>query len=336
MTIGKVINDYGINHSPYMGNLVNHLPMGQLALYQMTHSLDKVEEYSRFFTRKSAIDPVDTNVNPVDSLKDCVGKRNLYAACLLHTQAMVREKGVDASVREVLNQYPLGMSSGLFHVLIRLAYAVEGAGLEKDLAEEVARALAYYVTAYREVALLERRIPASDVADELTHLAKNPVIQQGLQRQPSLGKKMKFLYDNDVYKKEGFLIRGEETEKVPGLLSALVPVFMQSNNIVVLHCITGLHALLTLKLFFDDFEESLDIYTTCCLTHLLTVENLDDQQRIPEKTKLDWKTLFQEGSESRDVHTIKFTYTGHQLENTHGYDKEKLREAVRFRIEKNG
>ena len=78
----------------------------------------------------------------------------------------------------------------------------------------------------------------------------------------------------------------------------------------------------------------MDIYTTCWLMHLFTVENPDDQQRIPEKTKLDWKTLFQERSESRDVHTIKFTYTGHQLENKHVYCKSGFTQAVKFRIDK--
>ncbi len=336
MTIGTLINEFGKHYSPYMGSLVNHLPMGQLALYQMTQDLEKVEVYSQYFTNRYTIDPVETEVESADSLSDCVGKRELYSACLPLTQAMVREKGFEASVRYVLNQYPLGMSSGLFHVLIRLAYAVEGAEMERDLEEEVARALAYYVTAYREIKVLERRIPASDVVNEIIKLTENPLIRQELQEQPSMGQMMKALYNSDVYQKEGFLIQGEEREKVSGLLSALVPAFTQSNSIVVLHCITGLHALLNLKPFFDDFEESLDIYSTCCLTHLLTVEDLNYREGLPGKTENDWENMLQKGSESKDVHTIKFTYTGHQLDNRHGYDQENLKEAVRFRIEKNG
>lgn len=332
MTIGKMINDYGKKHSPYMGNLVNHLPMGQLALYQMTQNIEKVEVYSKKFVEMYSVDPVETDVEPAESIKECVGKRDHYAACLPLMQKTIREEGVEKSVRSILNQYQLGMSSGLFHVLIRLAYAVEGANINNELEEEVARALAYYVTAYREITVLERRIPHTDVVNETKQLHEDPSIQRILREAPSLGKKMKALYNSETYLNKGFLIQGEESEKVTGLLSVLVPAFIKSNDILVLHCITGLHALLNLRPFFDDFQKGLDIYTTCCLTHLLTLEKIDFSQEMPEKTEKNWETLMQKGSASRDVHTIKFTYTGHQLENKHGYQQSGLKGAVEFRV----
>ena len=39
MAISKIINYYGEKHRPYMGGLVNHLPMGQLAIYKMSNDL---------------------------------------------------------------------------------------------------------------------------------------------------------------------------------------------------------------------------------------------------------------------------------------------------------
>ena len=333
MTIGESINRYNKSYSPYMKNLVNHLPMGQLALYQMTGNVERAEEYAQYFTQRFSIDPVNPETESANSLAACVGKRDRYEECLPLTRDMIRKAGMKTAVTELLSKYMTGMSSGLFHVLIRLAYAVEGAELEKELEEEVARALAYYVTAYREAGRLERRIDPADILDEMMELTKHPDIRQILADQPTLGKRLKELYASDVYHDQGFLLEGTESEKAAGLLSLLVPAFINSNNMVVLHGITGLHALLNLKDVFTDFNEALDVYTTCCLTHLLTVDDLVIEPLTATREDLPWETLLINGSQSRDVHTIKFTYTCHQLEMRHGYTNAGLRNAARFRIE---
>jgi hypothetical protein len=332
MTIGDCINRYNEKYSPYMKNLVNHLPMGQLALYQMTDSVEKAEEYARYFTGRFQIDPVDQEAAPAASLEECVGMRDQYARCLPLTRKLIRDHGLAEAVAGILNPYMSGMSSGLFHVLIRLAYAVEGAELDESLEEETARALAYYVTAYREAGLLERRIDPEAAAAEMQALVNAPEIRALLEQHPSLGKKLKALYESPAYREKGFLFRGTEGEKVRGLLRILVPAFMRSNNIVVLHGITGLHALLNLKEHFQDFDRAFDVYTTCCLSHLLTVDKLDYHPLRASEEVPDWRFLLTAGSRSRDVHTIKFTYTCHQLENRHGYTGAGLQEAAAFRI----
>lgn len=338
MTIGDSINRFNRKYSPYMGNLVNHLPMGQLALYKMTRNVASADEYARYFTERFAIDPVETNSKPATSLDECIGNRSSYAACLPVISEIIEKQGVDTAVASVLNQYLTGMSSGLFHVLIRLAYAVEGAEIEEQLKEEVTRALSYYATGYRGAGLLTRNISPKDIVYEMQKLSTDPEVQHLLSQQPSMGKKMKALYDSDLYQDRGFILHGTEKDKVEGLLSFFVPAFLQSNNIVVLHCITGLHALMNLKKYFNDFDHAVDVYTTCCLTHLLTVDGLtfieSSNDHVESIVEISWNELFSQGSQSKDVHTIKFTYTCHQLELLHGFDQSGLKKAALYRISK--
>lgn len=333
MTIGELINTTGKQHSPYMGTLVNHLPMGQMALYRLTGNTEKSIEYTRYFTQRFRINPVKTGAAPIGSLEECLGNRGDYESCLMVAEEQAKKQGIESLISEILNIYPFGMSSGLFHVLIRLAYAVEGLRLEPVLEAEVLRALAYYVTAYREAGLLERRISTTDIFTEMDALANHSKIRKLLDEKSSMGQQLKALYGDDTYLHMGFLLSGSEAEKIQSLLSLLLPAFDQTVSIVVLHCITGLHALLILRPYFRDFEEAFDIYTTCCLTHLLTVEKLDYRKQETASESPDWDEIIRRGTASRDVHTIKFTYTCHELYLRTGM--EGLKQSVMHQINKN-
>ncbi len=228
MKITKMIDQYGKEYSPYMGNLVNHLPMGQLALYKLTEDIDRVEEYSKFYIDHFTIDPITGPSSVANSIEECIGKRELYEECLLIVEKEVEEKGLDSFIREVLNTYPLGMSSGLFHVLIRLAYAKEGMDLGEGLTEEVHRALAYYLTAYREVTPFTRRVPRSSGIEEMRKLQNASVVQSIYHKDLSRGMTMKHLYESDMYLEHGFLFDGKDEEKIQALLDICLPAFDQT------------------------------------------------------------------------------------------------------------
>lgn len=330
MTIGELIIEYGKKDSPYMGNLVNHLPMGQLALYRLSGNLDLVKDYSDYFKLKFQINQIKETTDKPDSLNACLGKRESYESCLMLVRERIMQEGKDKLVSEVLNQYPLGMSSGLFHVLIRLAYAVEGAELEEQLEEEVARALAYYITAYREASILNRRVPISEIYNEMNQLVGHKKIRKLLESQPSTGRQMKALYEDRTFMEMGFVMEGSEEDKIKGLISLLLPVFNQSSSIVVLHCVTGLHALVILKKYFNDFQNAIDIYTTCCLAHLLTVEDLTYSKPIEESVSLNWNEMIGQCLSLTDVHTIKFTYSCHELYQIYGI--EGLKKSAHFKM----
>lgn len=71
--------------------------------------------------------------------KTTIGQRELCESCLDLLNEAMASKGVEQMVEQMLKTYPLGISSGLFHALIRLAYAVEGYRVEPASLNEVAR-----------------------------------------------------------------------------------------------------------------------------------------------------------------------------------------------------
>ncbi|ABR47755.1 hypothetical protein Amet_1576 [Alkaliphilus metalliredigens QYMF] len=332
MKLSELINDYGKRHAPYMKGLINHLPMGQLALYQMTNDLQVVKSYSEYFQNSFNVNAVKAKYPRIDSIEACLGKRELYESCLALIDGEVEARGMNEVTHEILNTYPLGMSSGLFHVIIRLAYAIEGVQLEDALLEEAKRALAYYVTAYRGGSQFNRKVQSSHVIEEMNRLMSdsrfNPVISSSY----SMGQIMKTLYRDPEYLESGFLIEGNEEDKVRALLGLFISAFNNTSSIVVLHCITGLHSLLVLKDYFNDFEEALNIFTTCSITHQLTLGAIDLSNQNVQPVALSWNDIIKKGTESLDVHTIKFTYSCHELYKR--YAIEGLKGAALSQIRK--
>lgn len=331
MKISQVVNQYARIFSPYASGLVNHLPMGQLALYMMGNSIDKVASYSSNYVKRGNLDKIKDEFNPVESLSECLGKRDLYEACLLLTEKEIKLKGVEKVIAEVLNSYPLGISSGLFHTTIRLAYAVEGMSLDHDLEEEVARALAYYITAYREGSVFHKKVEASEFMENVEKIFNNTEIINLIKSKPSRGQKIHALYNDSKYMDMGPLIDGTIEEKAVNLLDLLLPIFDKTDSIVALHCITGLQALLVLEDYFNDFSYILDIMTTYIITHLLTVDNEGVPMDLEENKS--WDNIIKDSSNSTNVHTIKYAYSTSELYKK--YNIDKLRQSAQLRAMRN-
>ena len=330
MTIGNLINQYGKIYSPYQGDLVNHLPMGQLALYKMTQDLEKIKIYSEKYSQRTNINPIKSEYPKAKRIEDCLGKPELYEACLELIANKINPKNMNEYIYQVLNKYDLGMSSGLFHTIIRVAYAVEGVRIDGVLIDEVARALAYYVTAYKPAAIFPIGVKSESAVKEVGNLIQNPHIIRKVKSKKSLGQKLKTLYSDEIFMNVGFVIDGAREQKINTLLDILIPAYKNTNDIVVLHCITGLHALLVLKGYYDDLDRSIDILTTCIIVHLLTVDNIDITNNGEESTSISWEGLIKKGSKSSDVHTIKLTYSASELFKE--YENPGLKDIVLMRL----
>lgn len=330
MLIGSVINIYGEKHSPYMGGFVNHLPMGQLAVYKMTGDLEKVQDYSERFVSQYRIDSIKTDYSKAKSLEDCLGSKELYEACLDLLKDRVGEEEKDEFIRDTLNRYDMGMSSGLFHVLIRLAYSVEGYEMDRELLQEVQRALAYYITAYRKADVFKRKIKGEDIFTEIEKLYKDVNVRKVVDGKNSLGQKMKSLYEDEHYLKAGFVVEGSLEEKMRSVLKLAVTAYNSTGSIVALHCITGLHALSVLKSYYEDFSKAIDILTTCIITHLIAGEIVEFDGDFGTETPETWSEILDKGSESSDVHAVKLAYSSYELYKE--YSLEELKHAAIKRI----
>lgn len=318
MTVGKIINNYGQSQTPYLGGLVNHLPMGQLAIYKMTEEIEAVKGYTESFLEKNQVNQVRYIYSSIPSIEEALGNRDLYEPCLDLVRLESRGNNIDEYVSHILNKYILGISSGLFHTTIRMAYAIEGFRIDPLLKDEVERALAYYITAYREAKIFTRRIPASNIKKEMNKLVNDNHIKGILSKQDSLGQKLRALYEDKSFMTKGFIIYGDEEEKIESLLELLIPAYYNTGNIVALHCITGLHAVIVLKDYFDNYSKVLDILTTCIISHLLTIGQYNYIKEIKDFTYISWEAIISVVLEKTDVHAIKLSYTARELYNLYG------------------
>lgn len=313
MNIGKAINQHNKDYTPYIGRLVNHLPMGQLAIYNMTKDIERVNSFKKNFIERTNIDRIRYIYPVINSIEDAKGDRSLYEPCLDIVSRELDSENLNDYVNDILNKYILGLSSGLFHTSIRLAYAIEGIEIDSSLISEVQRALAYYITAYRESKIFTRKIHGTKIKEEMNKLSNSTFVKDQLQGKESLGKMIRNMYGEEAFMDSGFIIEGDSEDKVGALLDLLIPAYYFSENIVTLHCITGLHAIIVLKDYFADYSLALDILTTSIIVHLLTIGYIDYDIEMEDFSHISWDVILKVAPEKQDVHAIKLAYTCHEL-----------------------
>lgn len=330
MYISELVNEYGRKYSPYSDVLINHLPMTQLALFKLYEDYEKVKTFTESIVDKVKILPIKGESSVVNSIEDTLGKPDLYEACMELIKKEIGAKGVDAVVRNILNSYPLGLSSDMFHPIIRLACAMEGYKIDKALEEEVARALAYYITSYKEGKVFKREIRGYEILNEMEKLVTDPYINRVRKSQASATNKLIALYDDEEYQNKGFVIEGIEENKVRLLLNLILPAFLNSNDSVILHCISGLHAVVALRDYFDDYNSILDYVTSFIVSHMLTVDKLDFTTERTSLLDFSWPHIIGLSKDTTDIHTIKLTYSCSELGKV--YDTVALKKAVKKRL----
>lgn len=330
MTAESIINKTGEGFSPYMGDLVNHLPMAQWALYKLSGEGKSVDRFTNKYLDRININKVKEEFQEVNSLEEALGNRDLYEGTLKFLKEQVETQDIEDLTRYILNEYPLGMSSGLFHTLIRVAYGIEGYKEKSALEEELLRGLAYYITAYRGASIFKREINPNDIIKEMKALSSDLHIREILENNDTLGTTIRALYSDEEYMEKGFIIKGEENTKIKTILKVLVPLFYEKGNIVILHCITSIHALVVLKDYYDDFENAIDILISCIVTHLISTGTVEYPQIKELRTGLSWKCIVEKALKSNDVHDVKLTYSAICLDEI--YDIEQLKDMAIKRI----
>lgn len=330
MYISELVNKYGRMYSPYLDELINHLPITQVALFKLYEDLEKVRDFTKEVIAKIELKPRKEELPSINSLDDALGKPELYDSCVEFIKREIDEKGIDKVIRNILNTYALGISSELFHPIIRVACAVEGYKMDKGLEEEVARALAYYVTAYREGKVFRRRIEGKSIFEEMENLISEPYINMIRSSNTSTDYKFNAILSEDGFENKGFIIDGLEENKIRLLIDLILPAFINSNDSIILHCICGLQSVITLKDYFDDFNKILDYVTSFIITYLLAVDKLDF--RKDNKTILDfsWPYIICLSKDTTDIHTINLIYSCSELSKV--YDTVWLKKAVKKRL----
>lgn len=281
--IHSILADYG-HYGPLHGaRLTNHLPMAQIALWKMGATEDYIKSYSQNYLAKWKIRPVPISAQKIVKLEDALGKEESYCLYVIFFKQKIYKDGVEKTLKESLDLLSKGLASGLFHGLIRIAY-----GLEADSVDEICRGLAFYASIYHETNFSEKTVAPQDLPAALFSYHQND--------------------------DEEFYMSGTIEEKEAALAETLSQMYLSTGNFIVLHTITGFHALMVLKHHYSDFDDVLNRYTVCVQR---AIRKLPKQIYI--KIALtdalhDWNKLHEHAIESIDAHTIKFVYTCHELD----------------------
>jgi len=290
--INAIINEYS-KYSPFHGNgLTNHLPMAQFALHKMGVTNQGIREYSEAYIRRwHVLDPHEHPTIEIKKITDELGNFEAYMSYAVYFLDRISREDPYKVVKEVLNTLYKGLASALFHGIIRLAYAVEA-----DNHIELAHALAFFASVYKETRFAEREIPINDLHKEL--LCSIP--------------------DSEVGKKDHpvnhFYIEGDVKEKEQALAEALAELYTITGSFAVLHTVTGIQALLLLKPLFNNYGEVFDRYTVCVQRALLRVSKEDFKKINLDHSRTDWDEIFHAARSVEDAHTIKLAYSCYKLD----------------------
>ena len=323
MTLRQLVDEYGwglgpvVDRGPGRSRFVNHLPMGQAALQWMGQDEERIRAFSEHYLKRNNVLENRQGIAPAASLADCLGKEERYEACLGWFRQELTRREVPDLIGEVLNRWPRGLSGGLFHVTIRLAYAWEGWREDPEYRTEVARALPYFVTHSRETPAYVREVDPEDVPGEMERFLQAPGVRRLVDSGASMGSVLKSLGSMEDPEVPGFRVSGTPEEAAEALLRFLAGALVATPNIVVLHCITGLHGFWVLRELFEQPGEVLGLLTAAILHHLAIVENLSWSTPATLEA-LSWEDICSQASQSNDVHTIKLAYTGRELDRSFG------------------
>ena len=157
----------GLAHDPHYLPSMNsdHLPMVLCAITGLGGDMAACLAFREGYAPR--LRPVVAGPD-LDDWRQGVGRPECYAALLAWFLAEVKDKGIDASVRQYLPEFFPSLAQRAFHAVIRLAYAIDFAS-----EAETAAALAYVVSSYTETPVDESR--TVDIEQAMHKQAEQPV-----------------------------------------------------------------------------------------------------------------------------------------------------------------
>lgn len=287
--IQKILTEYSHLGPFHSEKLINHLAMAQVALWKMNYDEQYINEFSKMYISRWHIQPATVSDQKIKDIQDALGELDAYCNYVLYFRKIMQDTDYETMLRRSLNVLTKGLASGLFHGIIRTAYAVESGNVD-----EVCRALALYASIYHESRFAEKVVDPSKLKEAL--------------------------YNYHQTDGENFYMSGSIEEKEKALVDALSDLYLSTGNFFVLHTITGFHALRVLKPHFDNCEEVLDRFTVCAQRAIRRIPKDGYKKIMLTNPSYEWRDLFEMAAQSEDAHTIKFVYTCSELEKQFGLD----------------
>lgn len=214
----------GIRFSPLYKPVYNsdHLPMALAAMHGLGASDDQLVKFrDDYVQRLQSWEPAGAT----DDWTTKLGDRSAYPALLAYFNRQLDSRQQQDVIEEVLATTLPGIALDAFHPIIRLGYAVEF-----DTREEIAAALAYMVTAHR------------DMPVDMSLLDVRSLLDQQVRHGALALKANRFTGALEELVETGLYPTGS-TESFAELATVALDVYIATRNFFALHLVTSTQAL---------------------------------------------------------------------------------------------
>ena len=299
----------------YSGGLTNHLPMMITALRLLDVEEEVIELISKEYVEKKNIVDLSNSGIENDPFND------EYIRLTNYFLQEMKHHGVEEIMYNTLSSSSYSLHSGLFHGIIRIAYAY----MENNELL-IAQGLAYFDLIKSELKL-EGKVSENLQKDfeNLVSIRKKDI---EIRKTRTMDKVQIVLENDDVlnnlfYPKD--ILKYKE-----GALELFVEYFNKTKDFYILHVITGYHALHVLTQFFENQESTFNNFFMQSLVIMLL--NPHDSYIARKVEQYSFYELYKEVPNLKDAHDIKlFLSLSYFYER---YDMESLKEAANLIISK--
>lgn len=300
MDISHIIQEDGAYWPFYGPGYTNHLPMAQCALYFLGADEEQIRSFTKAYLSEITLQLVHSP-REVHHINDHLGKREYYEAYVSYFKHNLSVSTQEQVVSDTLNYLLLGISSALYHGLIRIHYAV----LLKD-DDELARALASLACSYEPIEFNGEIILPEQLYDEISRYILE---RQGL-----------------------FYLEGNINHKIEAILEGLLQLYIKTGSFIVLHTLTGFEALLSLRAYFDNFTHVVDVYMVSTLRVLLRITE-EDYHDLKIDEIWEWDRIIDFVKACHHPHTIKFIYSLKKLSQHYDHDNFRLAAMIKLKLD---
>lgn len=350
VAVAKIISESHAFKASLGNGFSLHTPMVALAMARLGASAKEIESHHSYAMEKNArykllpIEEIQTETStPRSRGVSLVTASNWFRMCNMegaHEASFRRfwrdeisTTGRVAAVTKCLSHMTDAVHSRLHHGVIRLAYAMEmEMQNEQEKDEEIAVALAAFCANYSPLRWTsndnqeerERKGEVTNICEGFLALQQQQQ-QQGVlirfdQRMGFAKKYGTFMKDPNYLRLVPRVSQGKSklstNEGLEGFVKHVVALYLSKPNILSLHMVTGLHALLVLRPYYteEDFESTLDTHWISTAILYLSMKapplGLDGRTKIKTKTKtVSWDKIVAHALRSRSDHDIKFVDT---------------------------
>lgn len=280
----------------YHGGLTNHITMYEVAMAKLGFDSIVADNLAKTYIS-------DHDIRDLNLESKMTGYEG-YLKLVDHYEEELKNQGIQSVVYHYMKDKVHTLQSGLFHGLIRLAYA----WMEEDPVE-LARALAYYDLISQEIRLQARPIDDREMKDAWDKLMTARTHNEILFDHGATAHKVnKVLQEKTLMDLLTEVEVGPETERRMAIIFA--NWYLKTRDFYVLHVLTGFHALTVLKPLIQDFSPYLQAFWKMAQVHcLITPERLPI---IAMETK-PWETSLLEAKAMTDPHDVKLYFAAYEL-----------------------